>query len=361
MKRFSPLWTQVGAASCEAAGAVAADLKEPRVQEPRVQILTEEGAALLDADATAISVGAVGQFEFTEGPVWVARRGAWLFSDIPGDTMYTFAAGELSVFRKPSANANGNFLDNEGRLLTCEHRNRVLSRTVLDGVGPLGSGERTVLASAFGGKPLNSPNDTIVSRLTGAIYFTDPGYGALKSIGHGVPVEQECNSVYRLDPASGELTAVECTFSEPNGLCLSPDETLMYIADSGACSAAVDDAAYTASHPHHVRVFDVVDGGRALANGRVFCTVADGNGVPDGVRCDATGNLWVSVASGVDVYSASTGALIAQVLTPQTVANAAFGGPGGSDLMMCSCTSTWILPTKTKGSGDINPHGIFSE
>ena len=362
---------------------------------PEVSILSDEGAALLDAGAVARAVGEVGQFSFTEGPVWVPAHGAWIFSDIPASEQYSWtlppagaeaagaaaAAGELRLFRKPSANANGNFLDNEGRLLTCEHETRLLTRTVLPPPPPppppqqqqqqqqqqrlsgaLADGaQRSVVADACGAKSLTSPNDVVVSRRTGAVYFTDPTYGTLAALGHGNACEQARNAVYRLDPASGgQLAALKLTgaagqppqpsFLQPNGLCFGPGETQLYVADSGAYNPP--DCVYTPTDPHHVRVFDLVEGGTALANGRIFCTTPEGAGVPDGIRCDARGNLWVAVATGVDVYS-SGGELIAQILTPKTVANCAFGGPDGTDLMMCSCTSVWIMPTKVQGSGDI--------
>ena len=342
---------------------------------PEVMILTAEGAALLDASTTARHVGQVGQFEFSEGPTWLPRHSAWVFSDIPADTQYVYreegeggAGGSLQIFRKPSAKANGNFLDNEGRLLTCEHGSRLLTRCSLpapdadlalaggsSAAAPAPAPGRSVLASAFGGQRLTSPNDVVVSRQHGDIYFTDPTYGTIDAIGHGDQSEQASNGVYRLDADTGVVTALDESFLQPNGLCFSPDEALLYVADSGAYSPTPEGCPYVAANPHHVRVFDVVEGGKALENGRVFCTTAEGNGVPDGIRCDAAGNLWVSVAEGVNVYSGASGEEIAKIKTPETVANAAFGGPDGTDLMMCSCTSVWLLRTKVKGSGDLGP------
>jgi gluconolactonase len=311
--------------------------------------LTPAGAVLLDVAATAASVGEPGQFGFTEGPVYSANRGSWIFSDIPMATQYEFvpSTGTLQPFRKPSNNSNGNFLDNAGRLLTCEHKGRVLSRT------DLATGERTVLADEYNGELLTSPNDCIVSRKTGAIYFTDPSYGTMSALGHGEPTRQMHNRVYRLDPTDGNLSSIESSFVQPNGLCFSPDESLLYIADSGA---GVPNGEYTASNPHHVRVFDVTDGGKSIANGRLFCTVAEGNGLPDGIRCDSAGNIWVCTGEGVNVYS-SGGEMVAKILTPATIANCAFGGPHGMDLMLTASESVWIIPTKVQGAGDIGPAG----
>ena len=146
-------------------------------------------------------------FVFAEDPCWIPKRQAWVFSDI-----------------SPSENANGNFLDSEGRLLTCEHKTRALTRTDMT------SGARETLANTFQGLPLNSPNDVIQSHRTNAIYFTDPDYGSISRIGHGQPAEQSKNHVFRLDPSSGELTSIAEDFVQPNGLALnSPTETKMDI------------------------------------------------------------------------------------------------------------------------------------
>ena len=267
-------------------------------------------------------------FVFAEDPCWIPKRQAWVFSDI-----------------SPSENANGNFLDSEGRLLTCEHKTRALTRTDMT------SGARETLANTFQDLPLNSPNDVIQSHRTNAIYFTDPDYGSISRIGHGQPAEQSKNHVFRLDPSSGELTSIAEDFVRPNGLALnSPTETKMYIADSGS---SVANGSFDPSLPHHVRVFDLSEDGKKLSdNGEVFCVVEDDNGVPDGVRCDVQGNVWVCVKSGVDVYNPS-GEMVARVQTSEKCANAAFGGPYGTQLMLCTCTSVWLLETKVRGAGDV--------
>ena len=184
---------------------------------PVVEILSPKGEALLDASSTAVAVGEPEQFGFTEGPVFTSR-GTWIFSDIPMATQYEFkpSTGALDVYRKPSNNSNGNFMDNTGRLLSCEHQARVLSRT------DLVTGAREVVASQFGGKRLTSPNDCICSRKSGLIYFSDPAYGTMEKLGHGSPSEQESNNVYMLDPSSGDLTVLDSSFVQPNGLCFNP-------------------------------------------------------------------------------------------------------------------------------------------
>lgn len=312
----------------------------------RVEILTLEGNAVLDADAgtQAQVVGSVGSFEFTEGPTWVPRLESWIFSDIPANKQYIFspATGDVKLHREDSNNANGNFLDAGGCLLTCEHKTRCLKRY------DLVSGESTTLASDFQGGLLNSPNDVIQSHLDGAIYFTDPDYGTIPTIGHGSALQQSTNNVFRLDAKTGDVTVLADDFVRPNGLALNSSETLMYIADSGASTPT----GFDASLPHHVRVFQVEDGGKRLSNGRIFCTIADDNGVPDGVRVDQDGNVWISVKSGVDVYSME-GTMIARIQTPETTANASFGGTDGSDMMITASTSVFIIPTKVRGGGDV--------
>lgn len=159
---------------------------------PEVEILDPRGAALFIEGQEASPVGDAGQFGFTEGPVWVPQRGSWIFSDIPNAAQHEYTrvlgtgagTGELKPYRIPSGNSNGNFLSNEGELLTCEHANRVLSKTDMK------TGERTTLAAEFGGKQLTSPNDVIQSRITGHIYFTDPDYGTMEALGHGQPQDQ---------------------------------------------------------------------------------------------------------------------------------------------------------------------------
>ena len=277
-----------------------------------------------------------GGFKFTEGPQWFdgAEGGYLLFSDIPPGRIYRWRVGMKApeVFREPSNNANGNTRDGAGRLITCEHSSRRVTRTATDGAV-------TVLAERFGGKRLNSPNDAVVKR-DGAIYFTDPPYGI-----KAPDKEQEKNRVYRIDPKSGELTAVADDLEMPNGLCFSPDEKRLYVADSGRA--------------RHVRVYDVGADGMP-GNGRVFCTIDVG--VPDGIRCDVAGRLFSSAGDGVHVFGAD-GALIGKILTPEVAdprkagakrrescANLAFGGPKGTTLFMTAQTSVYAVELTTRGA-----------
>jgi gluconolactonase len=257
-----------------------------------------------------------GDMGFLEGPVWNPADGGYLvFSDIPNNELKKWAqpAG-VGTFRKPSNNANGNALDLEGRLTTAEHSGRRVSVTEKDGT------VRTVV-DAFEGKKFNSPNDVVV-KSDGTYWFTDPDYG----LGNN-PKEQTGNYVYRFDPRTKSITAVVKDFDKPNGLCFSPDEKKLYIADSGK--------------PKHIRVFEVQSGG-TLDSGRVFCTIDKGG--PDGIRCDNAGRIWSSAGDGVQVF-APDGKLIGKILVPESPANLCFGGPGGKTLYITARKSLYAIST----------------
>jgi gluconolactonase len=288
-------------------------------------------------DAGAQLEKVAGGFQFVEGPAWSAAGGGYLvFSDIPANEIKRWSPREgVTTVRAPSNNANGNTRDRDGRLVTCEHSGRRVSIQEHDGT------VRT-LVDRFEGRRLSSPNDVVV-KSDGTVWFTDPPYG-LPDQREGK--EQDKDYVFRLDPESGELRPVADDFHRPNGLCFSPDERLLYIADSG--------------DPHHIRVFDVQPGG-TLANGRVFCTIDPG--IPDGVRCDTAGRVWSSAADGVHIFAAS-GALLGKIITPdapgrrdparigpEVVANLCFGGEDGQTLFMTACRSLYSLRVKTTGAG----------
>jgi gluconolactonase len=277
-----------------------------------------------------------GGFGFVEGPVWTnADGGSLVFSDIPRDELKRWTPGEgVTTYRAPSHNANGNTRDLEGRLLSCEHSGRRVSIEHRDG-------RVATLVDAYQGKRLNSPNDVVV-KSDGTVWFTDPPYGLP---GHTEGKEQDKNHVFRFDPASGDLRSVVDDFHRPNGLCFSPDERRLYVADSG--------------DPHHVRVFDVQEDG-SLAGDRVFCTVTPG--IPDGMRCDVAGRLFSSAGDGVHVYSPA-GDLIGKIITPdapgrrdptvigpEVPANLCFGGPDGTTLYITACTSLYAIPLLTPGA-----------
>jgi gluconolactonase len=269
---------------------------------------------------------------WAEGPVWFGDLGCLVFSDIPNQRMLRWVdGGGVSTFRTPSNFANGNTRDRQGRLISCEHGGRRVTRTEIDG-------SITVLADSFQGKRLNSPNDVVV-KSDGSIWFTDPTYGIKSNYeGYRADPEQPTRNVYRLDPATGELNALVTDFGQPNGLAFSPDENILYVADSSS--------SHDVTAPRHIRAFDVVDG-RRLVNDRVFCTLDIG--LPDGFRLDVGGNLWTSAGDGVHCFSPQ-GALLGKIMVPQTVANLTFGGPRGNRLFITATRSLYAVYTATNGS-----------
>jgi gluconolactonase len=271
-------------------------------------------------------------FRWSEGPVWLGDARSLLWSDIPNDRImrYDEEAGTVSVFRKPSNNANGNTRDRQGRLVTCEHDSRRVTRTEYDGT-------ITVVLDGFDGRPLNSPNDVVV-KSDDSLWFTDPPFGILGNYeGHVAPVELPTN-VYRVDK-HGAATAVIGDLPRPNGLAFSPDETKLYVVVSGAT-------------PREIRVFDVVTSGTAVANGRVL--VDCGVGIPDGLRCDTDGNLWCGWGGGegedgVAVFNPA-GTLIGRILLPERAANVCFGGARRNRLFMAASQSLYALYVNAQGA-----------
>jgi gluconolactonase len=267
---------------------------------------------------------------FTEGPVWFADLGCLLWSDIPANRIMRLTAdGQVSVFRADSGHANGNTRDRQGRLVTCEHRTRRVTRTEIDGT-------ITVLADSFEGKPLNSPNDVVV-RSDGSIWFTDPDYGLRLHVPGGAR-DQAKDNVFRIDPASGALTAVVSDFDKPNGLAFSPDESLLYIADS-----AITDGPGKNSHIRRFRVN--ADG--TLGGGEVFVTT---DGVPDGMRVDTAGNVWASAGAKIDVYTPDA-VLLGQITDfPAPVTNLTFGGPQRDRIYVTAGGSLFSVLVTSQGA-----------
>ncbi len=269
---------------------------------------------------------------WAEGPVYFADGRYLVLSDIPNNRMLRWEeeTGQVSVFRYPSGFSNGNTRDRQGRLVSCEHGNRRVTRTEPDG-------SITVLADRAAGKRLNSPNDVVV-RSDGTVWFTDPPYGILTDYeGHKGESEIGGCHVYCCNPQTGEVSVVADDFVKPNGLAFSADERLLYVADSGRSHAA--DA------PHHIRVFDVSDNGR-LSNGRVFAEIDPG--IPDGFRIDVDGNLWVGAGDGVHCFDAH-GQLLGKILTPETVANLTFGGPKRNRLFIAATSTLYAVFVNTRG------------
>jgi gluconolactonase len=269
---------------------------------------------------------------WAEGPVWFADGGYLLWSDIPNNRMLRWIPDlGVSVYRAESNNSNGNTRDRQGRLVTCEHLTRRVTRTEPDG-------SITVIADKYKGKRLNSPNDVAV-KSDGSIWFTDPSYGILTEFeGSRSAQEQGGCYVYRVDPVSGDVAMVVDDFVKPNGLAFSPDEKILYIADSAA--------SHDPGAPHHIRAFDVVDGKR-LTNSRVFADIK--TGIPDGFRIDVNGNLWTSTHAGVECY-APDGTLLGRINVPEIVANVAFGGKRRNRLFITATTSLYAVYVNTTGA-----------
>lgn len=255
---------------------------------------------------------------WAEGPVWFSDGGFLVWSDIPNNRMLRWTPDTgVGLFRADSNFSNGNTRDRQGRLVTCEHGGRRVTRTEPDGT-------ITVIADRYDGKPLNSPNDVVV-KADGTIWFTDPPYGILSDYeGHKAEQEQDGCYVFRVDPATGEIAVVADDFVKPNGLAFSPDEEILYVADSGV--------SHDPEGPHHIRAF-TVGPDNMLKGGEVLAEVSPG--VPDGFRLDVQGNIWTSAQDGVHCLDPS-GALLGRIRLPQMVSNLTFGGPKRNRLFITS-------------------------
>jgi sugar lactone lactonase YvrE len=255
------------------------------------------------------------RFRFLEGPVWRPATQDLLFSDIPASKIYRYKDGKFDVFRAPSHQANGNTLDPQGRLITCEHETRRVTRTEPDGT-------IIQLATHFGGKRLNSPND-VVCRSDGSIYFSDPPYGVK-------PEDREIDlqGVYRI--CDGHLELVAKDFLKPNGLAFSPDEKILYVADTEL---------------GHLCAFDALPDG-SLTNSRVYCQVER----PDGFRVDIAGNLYVSAAKNVEIF-APTGEKAGEIEVPERPANLAFGDADRKTVYICARTGLYRARVSHPGCG----------
>lgn len=303
-----------------------------RYPDARITVLDKRFRRQGNAGIERIATG----FRWAEGPVYFRDLGCLIWSDIPNNRMMRWLEedGHVSVFRAPSNYSNGNTRDREGRLITCEHDTRRVTRTEPDG-------RITVLIDRFEGKRLNAPNDVVVAS-DGAIWFSDPGYGIDGEYeGHKAEFELPGN-VYRLDPRTGAAQVVAGDFVRPNGLAFSPDEKRLYIVDSGL----------THGGPAHIRCFDVASS--RLTGGGVFA--ADfAPGFTDGVRVDVAGNVWCSMGwadpaeDGVRCY-APDGELIGKVHLPETCANFCFGGRKRNRLFMTASTSIYALYLDIQGA-----------
>jgi gluconolactonase len=266
-----------------------------------------------DADVVEIQGG----FGFLEGPVWQKDRSRLIFSDIPESTMYQLVEGVVSVYRKPSDKANASAFDPAGRLVTCQHATSRVVREEADG-------SLTVVADAWEGRELNSPNDVIVAS-DGTIIFTDPTFGRQEYFGVPRPVPQARRGVYAVDP-SGAIRCLANDFLQPNGLCLSADESVLFVNDT---------------ERRHIRRFDYVDG--RVSGGEVWAEITgEGAGDPDGLKVDDRGNVFCTGPGGVHVFSPD-GELLGVIRVPNGVANFGWGGEGLRILFFCAGSSLFSL------------------
>ena len=287
-----------------------------------------ELTSLVDPDAPVRQIGS--GFEFTEGPIWHPTEHYLLFSDMPGDVRRRWdEAGGVREVMRPANKCNGMTYDADLNLVICEHATSSLVRLSPDG-------RREVLASHFEGKELNSPND-VCGRSDGTIYFTDPWFGRMPVYGVERPRELGWQGVFRVSP-DGELHLAvgKRQFDQPNGLCFSPDESKLYVNDTTRAL---------------IRVFDVAPDG-SLSHGRLFAQGIQSSreaGVPDGMKCDAEGNVWVTAPGGIRVCSPD-GAQLGTVRIPEMAANLHWGGAEWRTLFVCATTSVYAMETK------VGPH-----
>jgi gluconolactonase len=287
--------------------------------------LRPEFEDLIELDAPVVQLGT--GFTFTEGPIWHPVDHYLLFSDMPADVRRRWdAEGGVVEVRRPANKCNGMTYDADLNLIVCEHATSLLVRERPDG-------RRDILASHFEGKELNSPNDVCV-RSDGSIYFTDPVYGRTPGFGVERPRQLGFQGVYRVPPGGGELQLLvdRELFDQPNGLCFSPDEKLIYVNDSGRAL---------------IHAFDVAADG-SLSNARMFASGIRSStepGAPDGMKCDERGNVWVTAPGGLWVYAPS-GELIGKLHSPERVANLAWGGADFRTLFLTATHSVYRVTTK---------------
>jgi gluconolactonase len=272
---------------------------------------------------------------WSEGPVYVPAGRYLLWSDIPNDRVMRWdeTDGSVSVFQTPAFNANGHTLDRQGRLITCEHRGRCVSRIEHDG-------SRTVLASHFKGLRLNSPNDVVV-KSDHSIWFTDPTYGIDSDYeGDAAVSEIGASQVYRIDPQSGQIGVVIDHMEKPNGLAFSPDEKHLYVVDTGV--------SHRPDGPRDVRRYALSSDGRAVqGTGQLLASASVG--LFDGLRVDVDGNLWLGAGDGVHCLNPD-GELIGKIRVPEVVANVCFGGAKRNRLFICGTQSLYAIYVRTSGA-----------
>ncbi len=304
----------------------------PRYPDPAVQIL-DQSFGRYRLNLAAVERIAHG-FRWAEGAVWFGDGRCLLWSDIPNNRILKWEeeTGAVSIFRKPSSYANGNTRDRQGRLVTCEHGGRRVTRTEYDG-------SLSVIADSFEGKRLNSPNDVVV-KSDGSVWFTDPPFGLLGNYEGRVAEQEVGQNVYRVDGNTGAISVVESEVLGPNGLCFSPDESILYLVESRTA-------------PRRIWAYDVAGGGGSLTRKRLFLDA--GPGTPDGMRCDVDGNIWFgwgmgsAELDGVVIYNPDA-RLIGRIALPERCANLCFGGLHRNRLFMAASQSVYALYVNTQGA-----------
>lgn len=274
---------------------------------------------------------------WSEGPVWIAESATLRFSDIPNNRILQFseATGEITVYRDEVGFTNGRTLDLDGSVIQCSHGGRSVERE-RDGVVE-------TLVDSWNGVHLNSPNDVVV-KSDGTIWFTDPAYGIKKEHeGHPGEVEYGDYYVFRFDPRDASLTPVVMDVEMPNGLAFSPDESLLYVADSGI---APPDGVRDPDRPggHSIHCYDVFDG-RRCKNGREFVEINPG--LPDGFRVDEFGNVWTSSRDSVQVFRPD-GTPVERIPVPETISNLCFGGADGKTVYITATTTLYRIRTTVR-------------
>ena len=268
---------------------------------------------------------------FAEGICWVPLKNKVIVSDLPNNRIVSWSESEgFGIYREPSECSNGNTIDLEGRIISCLTRGRAVVREEHDG-------SMTTVADSFDGGKLTSPNDVVV-KSDGSVWFTDPDYGFLHpELGHGDIPEQDRNRVLRVDPDSSEVTMVSEDFDKPNGIAFSPDESVMYVGETGRTHGEF--------RGHQLMAFDVACD--TLENPRLFAEINPH--VPDGFRTDIDGNIWIAAGDGIQIFNPS-GDMLGKIHTPEVAANLSFGMSDNQTLFIGATSSIWSIELNTAGS-----------
>jgi gluconolactonase len=324
-----------------------------RYPEPDVVVLDERFARYKLGNSPILRLFHSKKMLFAEGPAWNGSGRYLVWSDIPNNVQYRWIEddGHVSIMRHPSNNSNGNTFDFRGRQISFEHLTRSVVRYEYDGT-------RVVLADKFNGKSLNAPNDGAVHP-NGDIWFTDPGYGGVISYegrraNTGSPQPYQKEAIYRIEASTGKLFQMADDIFKPNGLCFSPDYKKLYVADTGA--------SHYGDAPRNIKVWDILEDGAKLSNGREFASMMlDMNGTmkggfADGIRADEDGNVWASAGwvgdgyDGVHIFEPDGGQRIGQIILPEICSNVCFGGSKRNRLFMTGSSSLYAVYVETRGA-----------